>query len=413
MRTSGSDGIRAWDLRQHRRVDADRIDEHTVPRVRPDLATIDVDGELVLHDAGRDVTRRLDATATVVWHCLDGRSTLGEIADDVVAVLGGERDAAVANLVRHVRRFARSGLLADGTGDDARSQASRASPPGSTAASDGRPLSPVRADRCAHSNRFGWVGAFAVAAGTRMLGVRCNDPELLAALRRLFSPVVVDSPDPEPNFSLRRAVPGRAHRLQEGCRTLVHSESLDRAVHALRSFLAAYADEGARGRVRLAAVALVRDGAAVLVPERLRPRLGGAERHLAGRGLAVADSVPALSLDGTTVHVERPGLDVEPAALDEIGRLGDGQPQPAAVAAPGSYRLAGWAWPSRGDGSHLSAGELVAAANRAVRNRRAVGHETGLTALAQAVTSTALVTLPVGPVPTGAALDALDPLWLS
>lgn len=402
----------------------EHIDEHTVPRVRPDVAAVDVDGELVLHDPGRDSARRLGPTATVVWHCLDGNSTLGEIADDVVAAQGGDRDVAVANLVRHVRRFARSGLLAGrpahgGDPSEPAAPAPPTAPPGSpasrapAAASAGGALTPVRADPCAHSNRFGWVGEFAIAAGPHLLGVRCNDAELLELLRRLFSPVLVESPDPEPNFSLRRAAAGRAHRLQEGCRTLVHTASLDRAVRGLRAFLAAYAGEEAAGRVRLAAVALVRDGAAVLVPERLRPRLGGAEDHLAERGLAIADAVPALSPDGTTVHVEPPGLEVDRDVLGEISRLGDGHTQPAAVAEPGCYRLAGWAWPARGDGSPLSAGELVAAAGRAVRNRHTVGAEAALTALAHAVTETALATLPVGPVPTATVLDAVDPLWLS
>lgn len=388
-------------------MDADRIDEHTVPRVRTDVAAVDVGGELVLHDPGRDATRRLGATATVVWHCLDGTSAIGEIADDVVAALGAERDAAVADLVRHVRRFARSGLLVDPAEATPR-------PPDAHRPPVARgPLSPVRADPCAHSNRFGWVGGFAVGAGAHLLGVRCNDPELLELLRRMFSPVLVDQPDPEPNFSLRRAAGGRAHRLQEGCRTLVHSESLRRAVEGLQAFLAAYADQGAGGRVRLGVVALVRDGAAVLVPERLRPRLGGADQQLADRGLAIADAVPALSLDGTAVHVEPPRLPVEPGVVDEIDRLGGERPPRTAVAAPSGYRLAGWAWPARGDGNPSSPGELVAAADRAVRDRRAVGADTVLSTLAEAVTRTALVTLPVGPVPTAAVLDALDPLWLS
>lgn len=386
-------------------MDADRIDEHAVLRVRADIAAVDVGAELVLHDPGRDATRRLGPTAAVVWHCLDGRSTLGEIADDVVAVQGGRRDVAVASLVRHAQRFARSGLLTDGA-------AGGGTPPETAPEPAAGALSPVRADPCAHSNRFGWVEGFAVAAGSHVLGVRCNDAELLGLLRRLFSPVAVEQPEPEPNFSLRRAAGGRAHRLQEGCRTLIHSQSLDRAVRGLRAFLSSYAAGSADGRVRLAAVALVRDGVAVLVPERMRPRLGGADEHLARRGLAVADVFPAVSPDGTTVHVEPAGLEVDRAALDEIGMLEDGGP-PAAVAAPGSYRLAGWAWPARGDGGALSAGELVAAANRAVRNRGAAGAGAALTALARAVTGTALITLPVGSVPTAAVLDAVHPLWLS
>jgi hypothetical protein len=93
-------------------MDASRIDERTVARPRDDVAVAAVDHELVIHDPGSDVTHHYGRTAAVVWHCLDGETSVAGIADDVVAVLGVDREAATDDLLRFVRRFARAGLLA-------------------------------------------------------------------------------------------------------------------------------------------------------------------------------------------------------------------------------------------------------------------------------------------------------------
>lgn len=390
---------------------AEPVDESVVPQPCAEIAAVEIDGEVVLHEPARGATHHLDAAAAVAWHCLDGQSSLGRIADDVAEVLGVDRGRAVANLAQWVRRFSAAGLLDAPAGTAGRVDAGDA---GRSLAATERGLSTVRADRCAHTNRFGWVGSIGVAAGGHLLGVRCNDAAVLAALTEIFAPVRVAVDEPEPNFSVRFALGGRsrspAHRLQEGCRTLVRSGSLDRVVTALRSFLSAYEFAGSDDRVLLKAVAVVRGEAAVLVPETMRPRLGGAEEQLAARGLAVADAVPALSLDGTAVLVASPALPVDVMAARALaGRVGGPAPGSSQVAVPGRYRLAGWAWPE--PSGPLSAAAVVAAVDRTVRNRPAIGAGTALTTVAGAVTGTRAVPLPSGPVGTDAVLDALDALW--
>lgn len=125
-----------------------RIDERTVPRRRRDLAAVEVGGETVLLDAARGVASHLGPTATVVWHCLDGESSIAGVADDVVAALGVPRDAAIADLRRLVERFARTGLLAHPRAPGTRSTATRRRPAGEevVVTRDGRTLVTVPPD---------------------------------------------------------------------------------------------------------------------------------------------------------------------------------------------------------------------------------------------------------------------------
>lgn len=216
-----------------------------------------------------------------------------------------------------------------------------------------------------------------------------------------------------PTFSLRLAPPGsrRPHRLQEACRPVVRSASLRRTVDGLRAFLSAFETGGTGDRVRLDAVALVRDRSAVLLPERLRSRMASAEHTLRQRGLGIADGPCAVTLDGRHVVVESPSPPVTPRVRGLLETLAEEPAGPLPVAVPGRYRLAGWAWPRSGDGHPLRAAELVAAVARAVRNRDAVDPDRALAALAEAVTRQRRVPLPVGDVATAGALDTLEALW--
>lgn len=125
-----------------------RVDERTVPRPRRDLASVEVGGEAVFLDAARGVVTHLGLTPTVVWHCLDGRSSVARIAGDVVAALGVPRDAAIADLRKLVERFARSGLLAHPRAGGTRSTATRRRPAGEhvVVTRDGRTLVTVPPD---------------------------------------------------------------------------------------------------------------------------------------------------------------------------------------------------------------------------------------------------------------------------
>ena len=64
------------------------VDEAFVPARSAAVHTVEIDGEAVLLDQAADRLHHLNATAALVWACLDGRSTLGQIAADLGAELG-------------------------------------------------------------------------------------------------------------------------------------------------------------------------------------------------------------------------------------------------------------------------------------------------------------------------------------
>ena len=53
------------------------------------VATMHVDSSLVLASESCDRPVMLDAVSAAIWDSLDGYSTVGDIADDLVAALGG------------------------------------------------------------------------------------------------------------------------------------------------------------------------------------------------------------------------------------------------------------------------------------------------------------------------------------
>lgn len=81
-----------------------------LPRIRADLETHPVEGELVVLSPEGQV-HRLDRVATVLWPLLDGSATISELAVDVSAVFGVERHEARAQLDALVQRLDDAGLL--------------------------------------------------------------------------------------------------------------------------------------------------------------------------------------------------------------------------------------------------------------------------------------------------------------
>jgi hypothetical protein len=78
------------------------------------LITEELAGELLVHDAKRGLTCRLNASAALVWKACDGRRTLGGLVDVLAQKLGGHADEdlvliALDDLVEH-------GLITSGYG---------------------------------------------------------------------------------------------------------------------------------------------------------------------------------------------------------------------------------------------------------------------------------------------------------
>jgi hypothetical protein len=78
------------------------------------LVTEEVDDKLLVHDAERGLTWRLNASAALVWKACDGRRTVGDLADVLAQEVGGDADEdlvliALDDLVEH-------GLITSGYG---------------------------------------------------------------------------------------------------------------------------------------------------------------------------------------------------------------------------------------------------------------------------------------------------------
>jgi hypothetical protein len=92
-------------------ISADEISLDLVTNLRPSVGTAFLDDEAVLLDPATGVSHLLDATATLVVRCLDGRSSLGEIAADIADVLEIDPERVAADVVSLMRTLGENGLL--------------------------------------------------------------------------------------------------------------------------------------------------------------------------------------------------------------------------------------------------------------------------------------------------------------
>lgn len=82
-----------------------------LPRPRADVASVEVDGQAVVYTP-RGGMHRLDAVATVLWRCLDGATSLRDLADDLADVFSDEDPARLrGDLLAYARDLGQAGLL--------------------------------------------------------------------------------------------------------------------------------------------------------------------------------------------------------------------------------------------------------------------------------------------------------------
>ena len=86
------------------------------PKVRDDLAVVELDGEAVVFDEGSCDLHYLNPTATVVFGLCDGTGTIEELAADIAAAFGADEAQVRADVAAVVEDFGRSGFLADAAG---------------------------------------------------------------------------------------------------------------------------------------------------------------------------------------------------------------------------------------------------------------------------------------------------------
>jgi hypothetical protein len=94
----------------------DLIDCSFVPKVRSDVAAVELDGETVVArlvgDPAELRTHWLNATGSVVWQCFDGTGTLDEIVADLADGFAADRDVVRDDVLALARRAGQLGLLA-------------------------------------------------------------------------------------------------------------------------------------------------------------------------------------------------------------------------------------------------------------------------------------------------------------
>lgn len=87
------------------------IDSGFVPEVVPDLASIELDGELVVWVQGTGQIMWLDQRGTIVYRCIDGASSIREICEDLGEAFGVEAETVLEDVVSFVQYFGRYGAL--------------------------------------------------------------------------------------------------------------------------------------------------------------------------------------------------------------------------------------------------------------------------------------------------------------
>src|SRR6185295_3778776 len=86
-----------------------------IPRARGDVTCVVLDGEAVIHRAGR--VHALDPVATLVWRCCDGDASVDQIAGELAEVFATPRATVTRDVASVVDELAALGLLTADNGE--------------------------------------------------------------------------------------------------------------------------------------------------------------------------------------------------------------------------------------------------------------------------------------------------------
>ena len=87
------------------------MDLSSVPRKSPDAAFRVYDGQATIVLPSRAEVSVLNEIGTAIWDDIDGRRTLQEILDRIVATFDVPPDQAVSDLVEFVQRLKAQGMV--------------------------------------------------------------------------------------------------------------------------------------------------------------------------------------------------------------------------------------------------------------------------------------------------------------
>lgn len=100
-------------------VSPEAIDGSFVPIGAESVASVMIDGEVVLLDGVTGTLRNLDPVGGVVWGCLDAPGTIDEIVADLCDEFGADRATVRGDVLELMRALGREGLLQGVATDDA------------------------------------------------------------------------------------------------------------------------------------------------------------------------------------------------------------------------------------------------------------------------------------------------------
>jgi peroxiredoxin len=91
----------------------DEIDGTFAPRPVADIATVELDGEVVLGVRNGDNLRTycLNRIGGIVWSCLDGEATLDELVEDLSDAFEADREVVANDVLELTRQLGMIGLL--------------------------------------------------------------------------------------------------------------------------------------------------------------------------------------------------------------------------------------------------------------------------------------------------------------
>jgi len=87
------------------------IDAHFAPAPWPWVASVELDGEVVLYDEDTGRVHLLNESASIVWQLLDGESTIEQIGRDVAGAAGVEPLEVISQVIDLVRMLAGVGVI--------------------------------------------------------------------------------------------------------------------------------------------------------------------------------------------------------------------------------------------------------------------------------------------------------------
>lgn len=81
------------------------------PKIRDDLAVVELDGEAVIYDEQSEDLHHLNPTATIILSLCDGRATVKDLAAEISQTFSVPGDEVELQIRQLLREFRKAGLL--------------------------------------------------------------------------------------------------------------------------------------------------------------------------------------------------------------------------------------------------------------------------------------------------------------